>query len=92
MYITQLEDAIAEAGLQEVETYVSLRQNTDTQFISNMTIMDLCLAAEQRPGPWVSTRCWEQDGVDVEGMRMADREAGRTEGGEKMYGEETGME
>ena len=51
-----LEDAMAEAGLQEVETYVSRRQNTVTQFIATRPIMDLCLATEQRPGPRVSKR------------------------------------
>ena len=45
-----LEDAMEEAGLKEVETYVSCRQNTVAQFIVTRTIMDLCLAAERRPG------------------------------------------
>ena len=49
-----LEDAMAEAGLQEVETYVSRCQNIAAQFIAISTIIDLCLAAERRPGPQVS--------------------------------------
>ena len=48
-----LEDAMVEAGLQEVETYVSLRQNTVAQYISARHIMDLCLAAKRRPEPRV---------------------------------------
>ena len=84
-----LEDAMAEAGLQEVETYVSRRQNTVAQFIATRPIMDLCLATEQRPGPRVSKRWWEQDGVDVEGMRTAAREAERMEGGDETDGTET---
>ena len=45
-----LEDAMAEAGLQEVATYVSRFQNTLAQFIATRTIMELCLAADKRPG------------------------------------------
>ena len=47
---TPLEDAMAEARLQEVKTYVSRLQNTVTQFITTRPIMDLCMAAECRPG------------------------------------------
>ena len=45
-----LEDAVAEAGLQEVDTYVSRCQNTVTQFIVTRPVMDLYLEADQRPG------------------------------------------
>ena len=51
-----LEDAMAEAGLQEVETYVSRRQNTVAQYIVNRPIMDLCLVAKWMPGPRVAMR------------------------------------
>ena len=50
--------------------------------------MELCLAAEQIPGPRVSKRWWEHDMVDVEGMRMAAQEAERTEGEEETDGAE----
>ena len=56
--IPPLEDAMAEAGRQEVETYVYRIQNTIKKFIATRKIMDLCLAAEQRPGPRVSRRWW----------------------------------
>ena len=75
---------MVEAGLQEVDTYVSRRHNTVTQFIAARPIMDLCLEAEQRPGPRLSNRWWKQNGVDAEGMRTADWEAERTEGEEEM--------
>ena len=78
-----LKDAIAEASLQEVENYVSLLLNKVAQFITTRLIMDLCLAAERIPGPWVSRQWWEQDRVDVEGMRTADQEAERREGEEE---------
>ena len=51
--------------------------------------MDLCLAAKRRPGPRVVMRWWEQEGVDLEGMRTADRDAEQTEGGEETDGTET---
>ena len=51
-----LEDAMAEAGLQEVETYVSCLHNTVVQYIATNPIMDLCLAAKRRPGPRVEMR------------------------------------
>ena len=54
-----LEDAMAEAGLQEVETYFSRRQNTAAQFIETRPIMDLCLAKEWIPVPQVSSRWWD---------------------------------
>ena len=74
---------MADVGLQEVETYVSLHQNTVTKFITIRHIMDLCLAAEQRPGSRVTKQRWDKDGLDVEGMRMAAWEAERMEGGEE---------
>ena len=49
-----LEDVMSEAGLKEVDTYVSQHQNTVAQYIATMPIMDLCLAAKQRPGPKVT--------------------------------------
>ena len=38
---------MAEAGLQEVDTYVSHHQNTFSQYIATSPIMDLCLVVEQ---------------------------------------------
>ena len=57
-----LAEAIVEAGLPEVETYVSHQYNTVSQFISTRPIMDPCLAAKKRPGSRVAKRWWEQDG------------------------------
>ena len=47
--------------------------------------MDLCMAPEKRPGPWVSKQWWEQDGVDVWGGGEATQEADRAEGEEDIY-------
>ena len=76
---------MAEAGLQEVDTYISYRQNKVAQFIVTRPIMDLCLAVDRRPGWSVAKRWWEQDGLDLEGMQTEDQEAEQTERGES-YG------
>ena len=43
--------------------------------------MDLFMAEERRLGPRVSMRWWEQEGLDVEGMRTEYWESEQTEGG-----------
>ena len=49
-----LEYVMVEAGLTEVETYISRLQNTVTQYIATGAIMYLFLAAKHRPGPRVA--------------------------------------
>ena len=51
-----LEEAISEADVQEVETYVIGNKNTVAHFIEKRLTMDLCLALVQWPGAWVSNR------------------------------------
>ena len=60
-----LEGAMEEAGLEEVDTYVSRRHNTTTQFITTRPIMDLYLAAERSPGSRATNRLWEKDVLNV---------------------------
>ena len=83
---------MAEAGFQEVETYVSCHQNTVAQYIATRSIMDLCLAEKRRPGTRVARKWWEQEDLDLEGMRTASREAEQTEGVEDREGMETAIE
>ena len=64
---------MAEAGLQEVETYLSRRHNTVAQYIATRPIMDLCLTAKRMPGPRVTNRWWEQEGLELVGTRKADQ-------------------
>ena len=45
-----LEDAMAEAVFQEVQTYVSLHQNKVAQFIATRPIMYLSLEVDRGPG------------------------------------------
>ena len=44
-----MEADMAAAGIEEVETYIIHRHNTISQYIVTRPMMDLCLAAEQRP-------------------------------------------
>ena len=72
---------MVEAGLVEVDTYVSRLQNTVARFIVTRLIMYLCLAADLRPGSRVTKRWWEKYGLDLEGVRAAALEDEWTEGG-----------
>ena len=51
--------------------------------------MNLCLAAKRRPGPRVELWLWEQQGLDLEGMRTAAWEAEHVEGVEETDSTET---
>ena len=66
-----MEDTMVEAGLQYLYTYVSRHQKTVAQYIATRTIMDLCLEVKRRPGTRLAMRWWEQEGLDLEGMRNA---------------------
>ena len=54
--------------------------------------MDLCLAKKRRPMPRAAMRWWEQEGLDLEGMRMASLEAEQMEGMEETDGADTATE
>ena len=53
-----LAEVMLEAGLHDVKTHVSLRQNLVAQLIVTRPIIDLCLAAEMRPGSRVARWWW----------------------------------
>ena len=59
-----LAEAMEEAVLQEVETYISRLDNTVAQFIVTRLGMDLCLSSEMRLVSRVEKRWWSQDGLD----------------------------
>ena len=80
---------MAEAGLQNVETYVSRLHDTVVQYIATRPIMELCLVEKRRTGPRVTKSWWEQDGLDLVGMRTSARESEKIEGQEETDG--TGM-
>ena len=70
-----LEEVITDAGIHEVETYVSRRQNRVVKLIATRPIMDLCLEAARRPGSKVANQCWEHYVLDTEGVLTAAQEA-----------------
>ena len=80
---------MAEAGFQEMETYVLCCQKTVAQYIATRPIVDLCLVAKLSPGPRVTMRWLEQESLDLEGIRAAAQEAERMEGEEDTDGTET---
>ena len=49
-------EAMSEAKLQEIETYVAHNQNTVAQYIATRPIIDLCLVEGRRPGARVLRR------------------------------------
>ena len=84
-----LREAMREVVLQEVDTYLTHRQNTARKYIAMQTIMDLCEQAEQRPVSRVSKCWWEQEGINLDGTQVvaetvsdmdeADRAAGQVQ-------------
>ena len=66
-----IEYGMPDAGLQEMGTYVSRCLNMVAQFLSTSPILNLCMVEERIKGSMMSKRWWEQDRVDVEGMRTA---------------------
>ena len=53
-----MEYVMAEAWLQEAETYVYLHHNTVAQYIETRPIMGLCLASKRRPGTRLKIWWW----------------------------------
>ena len=47
-------------GLETIKTYRTRPQNAISQYIVTHTILDLCMAAEWRPGVQVPMRRWEE--------------------------------
>ena len=78
-----LEDAMAEVLFQDVETYISLRQNIFAQFITTRLMIDLCLVAERRMRSRVVNWWWEKYRMDLEGMQTTALEVKQVEGEEE---------
>ena len=75
-----LAEELGEAGLEGIRKSVTRWQNTVAQYIATQPILDLCERANRRPGARVSWRCWEQDGIDLEGeKKRADETTTRLE-------------
>ena len=79
-----LDSSIITMVLEEVETYVLRRQNTVSHYITTRPILEICMAAEQRPGERVTQWWWDQSGINFgqEAVRAAEGAGGlEAEGG-----------
>ena len=78
---------MAEAGFEEIRTYVMKRQNIVAHYIATQPILNLCERSDWRPGAWVSWLWWEQDGLDLEGAKeISEAESDREEAQSKEEG------
>ena len=50
-----------------MEYYIWIRQNTVAQYISTLSLMNLCEGTERTPGAQVGMRWWEQVNIDLVG-------------------------
>ena len=57
---------MAEAGFEEIGTYVTRRQNKVAQYIATQQILELFELSVWRPGGWISWRWRYQEGLDLE--------------------------
>ena len=72
--------ALIMVGLEESGVYIARHQKTIAQFIANSPIMDLCLAADQKPELCLYMKWWELAALDTLGIRAGHEAA---EGGEE---------
>ena len=49
-----------EVGMEEVEVYITRRQNMVVQYIAMPPIIALCREADWQPGSWILKRWWER--------------------------------
>ena len=52
------------AGLTDIRTSIQRRQNMVAQYIATRPLLDLCEGARQKEGARVTSRWWEQSGID----------------------------
>ena len=69
--------ALATVGLDEIRVYTARCQNMVAQYIAIRPIVDLCLAAERKPGMRLSRKWWEQPVMDILGIRVGHASSGR---------------
>ena len=59
--------SMAEAGFEEIGTYITRRQNMVAQYIVTRPILDLCEQSARRPVAWLSRPWWYQERLELEG-------------------------
>ena len=81
---------MVETVFEGIEKYIMRRENTVAQYIATQPILDLCEQSARRPRARVSQRWWEQEGLDLEGVKK--RSAAATElDVEETIGEDVGI-
>ena len=68
-YYPPLAVAMAEAGFEEIGTYVIRRHNMAAQYIATRPILDLCERSSRRTGSCVCRQWWDKDGLDLVGAK-----------------------
>ena len=58
-----LGDAMREAGIEEIKTYIYRRNNAVLQYIATHPILELCLEEEGRSGSRVPNQWWDHNGL-----------------------------
>ena len=58
-----------ESLLEDMEVYITRRQNTVAQYIAIQPIPGLCEKLERKPGVRISKSWWEKEGIKLSGMR-----------------------
>ena len=66
-----LESEMTALGIKEGETYVLRRKYTIDQYIATLSTLEVCLAAERRPGTQVTRRWWDKECIDLKRAREA---------------------
>ena len=64
-----LAEAMAETLFENIGVYVTRSQNTVAQYIVTQPILDLSERSDHRTGAWVSWHWWEQEIMDLEGVK-----------------------
>ena len=79
-----LEEVIQEAVFEDMETYISRRNNIVAQFIATRSILDVCLGMDRHPGVRVAKWWWYQERIDPVGVRE-EAATGKREEADRSY-------
>ena len=81
---------MAEAGFEDIGVYITRKQNTVAQYIATRPILEIYEKPVRRPGAWVYRQWWDQEGLDLEGVK--ERVMAESDGEEEKCGEEAVQE
>ena len=68
---TSAEASRAEAGFENMETYIRRRNKTVEKYIATQLLLDLCAATERTQWERVGMQWWEQAVINMEGEKEA---------------------